>query len=196
MPTMSRIESAFCRSAPWRVFARRIVVPWALQGLKPTGNVLEIGAGSGDMAAQILSIYPDIHITVTDFDDAMVAAARRRLAPFGSRATAQQADANALPFGDNTFDTVLTFIMLHHTVAWEQVLAEAVRVLNVGGTLIGYDLLSVGPSRILHRLEGAPHRLIRRGELQPVLDRLPLADVQLRHNPLLARFSATKRSRA
>lgn len=194
MPTMSRIESAFCRSAPWRVFTRRTVVPWALQGLRPTGRVLEIGAGSGAMAAEICSIYPDIRITVTDFDDAMVAAARQRLAPFGSRVTARQADGNALPFGDNTFDTVLTFIMLHHTVTWEQALAEAVRVLNVGGTLIGYDLLSVGPTRMLHRLEGAPTRLIRRGDLEPVLDKLQLADVRLRHNPLLARFSATKRS--
>nr|VTP04316.1 Demethylrebeccamycin-D-glucose O-methyltransferase [Mycobacterium riyadhense] len=196
MPTMSRIESAFCRSAPWRVFTRRTVVPWALQGLKPTGKVLEIGAGSGAMAAEILSIYPDIHITVTDFDDTMLAAARRRLAPFGSRATARQADANGLPFGDNTFDTVLSFIMLHHTVTWEQALAEAVRVVRAGGTLIGYDLLSVVPTRILHRLEGAPTRLIRRGELEPALDQLPLADVRLRHNPLLVRFSATKRSHA
>lgn len=193
MPAMSRIESAFCRSAPWRFFTRRTVVPWALQGLKPTGKVLEIGAGSGAMAAEILSIYPDIQITVTDFDDAMVDAARRHLDPFGTRATARQADANALPFGDNTFDTVLSFIMLHHTVTWEQALAEAVRVLNVDGTLIGYDLLSVGPTRILHRLEGAPTQLIRRRELDPALDKLPLAGVRLRHNPLLVRFNATKR---
>lgn len=194
MPTMSRIESAFCRSAPWRALTQRTVLPWALQGFKPSGDVLEIGAGSGAMAAGILSIYPDIRITVTDFDDTMVAAARRRLAPFGSRASAQQADANALPFGDNTFDMVLTFIMLHHTVTWEQALAEAVRVLRVGGTLVGYDLLSLGPTRILHRLEGAPHRLISRGELGPALHELPLNDVRLRHNPLLVRFSGTKRT--
>ncbi|KZS57343.1 methyltransferase type 11 [Mycobacterium ostraviense] len=194
MPTMSRIESAFCRSTPWRAFTRRTVLPWALQGLTPAGNVLEIGAGSGAMAAEILSAYPDIRMTVTDFDETMVAAARRRLAPFGSRATALQADANALPFGDNTFDTVLTFIMLHHTVTWEQTLAEAVRVLRPGGGLIGYDLLSLRPTRILHRLEGAPHRLIGHGELGPTLHKLPLNDVHLRHNPLLVRFNGTKSS--
>ncbi|WP_243709822.1 class I SAM-dependent methyltransferase [Mycobacterium marinum] len=191
---MSRIESAFCRSAPWRVATRRLVLPWALQGIEPVGEVLEIGAGSGAMAAEVLLAQPDIRITVTDYDDAMVAAAAQRLAPFGARATARQADATALPFGDNTFDTVLTFIMLHHTVHWEQALAEAVRVLAPGGTLIGYDLLSLWPTRTLHRLEGAPHRLIRRGELQPVLRQLPLNALRLRQHRLLVRFTATKQA--
>ncbi len=54
MPTMSSIESAFCRSAPWRMLTRRIVMPWALQGLTPERHVLEIGArerGDGRRAA-------------------------------------------------------------------------------------------------------------------------------------------------
>ena len=194
MPSMSRIESAFCRSAPWRTVTRA-VLPWVLQGVQPVGEVLEIGAGSGAMAAEILRAHPDTRITVTDYDDAMVAAATQRLAPFGARAIARQADANALPFGDNTFDTALTFIMLHHTISWEQVLAEATRILTPGGTLIGYDLLSSRPTRLLHRLEGAPHRLIRRGELEPVLHQLPIRSSRVRENPLLIRFTATKQAK-
>jgi methylase of polypeptide subunit release factors len=58
MPTMSRFEAAFCRSAPWRFWARRVVLPWALQGIQPDGHVLEIGAGSGAMAAELLAAYP------------------------------------------------------------------------------------------------------------------------------------------
>src|SRR3954463_15021260 len=45
MPTMSRFEATVCRSAPWRLFAGRVVLPWALQGVTPGGDVLEIGAG-------------------------------------------------------------------------------------------------------------------------------------------------------
>ena len=51
MPAMSPFEAAVCRSAPWRLVARRLVLPWALQGIRPQGKVLEIGAGSGAMAA-------------------------------------------------------------------------------------------------------------------------------------------------
>ena len=65
MPTMSRFQSAFCRSAPWRAFARRVVLPWALQGFRPRGDTLEIGAGSDAMAAELLAMYPDVGLTIT-----------------------------------------------------------------------------------------------------------------------------------
>ena len=192
MPTMSRFESFVCRSAPWRVMTRRMALPWAMQGLTPTGAVLEIGAGSGAMAEEVLVAYPNTTMTVTDYDTAMVSAAQRRLTRFGDRAAVQQADANALPFEDDSFDTVLTFIMLHQAVTWEQVLAEAVRVLKPGGTLLGYDLVNGWTARTLHTLEGAPFRLICREDLEPALQRLQLERIRVRQNSLLARFSATK----
>lgn len=196
MPTMSGFESAFCRSAPWRWATRRLVVPWALQGVSLHGNVLEIGAGSGAMATDILATFRDITMTVTDFDDTMVDAAAERLAKYSNRTTIQRADASALPFDEGAFEAVLSFLMLHHTVSWEEVLTEATRVLAPGGTLVGYDLLSRWPARALHRLEGAPHRLIGHDELEPVLKQLPLNSIRVRRGPAgaVVRFSATKRS--
>lgn len=141
MPAMSKFEVATCRSAPWKWFAGRVVLPWGLQGFAPRGEVLEIGAGSGAMAAAVLARYPGVTMTVTDVDDVMVNAAAKRLAGFGDRARVQVADANALPFPDESFDVALSWIMLHHTEDWEQALAELVRVLRPGGHIVGYDLL-------------------------------------------------------
>lgn len=180
MPAMSPFEAAFCRSAPWRLFARRLVLPWALQGVQPTGRVLEIGAGGGAMAAELLALFPDITMCVTDYDDAMVTAAKRRLAPFSDRVECRQADATALPFGDGSFDVVLSWIMLHHTMAWEKALGEATRVLKPGGQLVGYDLLASRPLELLHQVEGAGHLMISAGEMEPVLRSLPLDDVDVR----------------
>jgi ubiquinone/menaquinone biosynthesis C-methylase UbiE len=177
---MSPFEAAFCRSAPWRLFARRLVLPWALQGERPTGQVLEIGAGSGAMAAELLAMFEDIAMCVTDYDAAMVAAAAERLAAFSTRAECRQADATALPFADDSFDTVLSWIMLHHTMAWEQALREAVRVLRPGGRLIGYDLLASRPFELLHQAERASHRMIRPGEIEAAIRSLSVDDVQIR----------------
>jgi hypothetical protein len=80
MPAMSRFECAFCRGAGWRAFAGRVVLPWVLRGERLDGDVLEIGGGSGAMAARLLATHPTLRITVTDYDQAMVAAARTRLA--------------------------------------------------------------------------------------------------------------------
>jgi len=187
VPTMSRLQSAFCRSAPWRSFARRVVLPWALQGFRPEGDVLEIGAGSGAMAAELLTLYPDVRLTVTDFDDEMVAAASARLLPFGDRVTARHADATALPFPDGAFDTVLSWVMLHHTVEWEKALAEAIRVLRPGGQLVGYDLLSTAPLRLLHRDDGDHLRMIRLSEFRAAPRDLPVDQVLL--TPSLAGFT-------
>jgi SAM-dependent methyltransferase len=175
---MSGLQSAFCRSAPWRLVARRGVLPWALRGYEPRGDVLEIGAGSGAMAVELAATHPDIHLTATDVDDAMVDAASARLEPFGDRVTARRADATALPFEDASFDGVLSWVMLHHTVAWERALAEAIRVLRPGGTLVGYDLLSTAPMRLLHRGDDRL-RFIELPELRAGASELPLDDATI-----------------
>ena len=125
MPEMSRFAQVMCRSAPWRLFAGRVVLPWALQGKELHGDVLEIGCGSGAMAAEILRRFPDVRLTATDYDQSMVDVAAERLAPFGPRAEVRQADATSLPFDDASFDAALSFIMLHHVVDWERRLSSS-----------------------------------------------------------------------
>ena len=119
MSEMSMLAEAVCVSPPYRALARWVVLPWALQGLRLTVQALEIGSGSGVMAAQLLRKFPELRIVATDYDPDMVATAARRLAPFGERATVQAVDATSLPFPDDRFDVVLSFAMLHHVVDWE-----------------------------------------------------------------------------
>ncbi|MDR0357942.1 MAG: SAM-dependent methyltransferase, partial [bacterium] len=64
MPVMSAIEGGFCRSAPWRWFARRAVLPWAINDAALVGEVLELGGGSGAMAAAVAQTTPDVRLTV------------------------------------------------------------------------------------------------------------------------------------
>lgn len=180
MPEMSRLERAYCRSAPWRVFARRVVLPWALQGSELRGDVLEIGAGSGAMAEGILEAFPGVRLTATDYDPAMVEMAARRLARFGDRARVQEADATALDFPDAGFDAVLSFIMLHHVMDWERALDEAVRVLRPGGLLVGYDLVASTPAKWLHQAQRERYRLVPPGEFRTTVHDLRLDDVRIR----------------
>jgi hypothetical protein len=59
MPSLSNFEQVVCRSGPWRAFARWVVLPWVLQGRRLRGDVLEVGSGSGAMAAGLLAGAPD-----------------------------------------------------------------------------------------------------------------------------------------
>ena len=159
MPVMSAVESAFCRSSPWRAFARRVVLPWALDDRSLAGDVLEIGAGSGAMAAGAAEAYPAARLTVTDVDPAMVDAARTRLAAHGN-VTVEMASVSALPHDDDSFDAVTSFLMLHHVVHWEEALAEILRVLRPGAMFLGYDLTDTAAARLVHKADRSPHRLI------------------------------------
>jgi ubiquinone/menaquinone biosynthesis C-methylase UbiE len=198
MPTMSRFQAGFCRSRPWRALSGNSVLPWSLQGFEPHGAVLEIGAGSGAMAAELLERFDQPTMTVTDFDYEMVDAASARLAEFGDRVTVRQADATALPFRDGSFDAVLSWVMLHHTVEWDTALAESVRVLRPGGYVVGYDLLSTAPLRLLHRGDGARLRMMRVGELRAIVRDLPIDQAVLTPGlaGLVVRFLLRKRATA
>lgn len=192
MSVMSNIEAAFCRSAPWRGFAGRMVLPWAVRDADIEHEVLEIGGGSGAMAYELLKRRPDIQLTVTDLDPEMVSAAGTRLAPFGPRASVVNADATALQFADNSFDAVCTWLMLHHTIRWPAVLGEIRRVLRPGGSLVGYDLTNSAVARLVHRVDGSEHHLIRPSEMESELRQLQLEGVRVTPavGGLVMRFAA------
>jgi ubiquinone/menaquinone biosynthesis C-methylase UbiE len=164
MPVMSAAEHSSCRSALWRSFAGHVVLPWALQGLEPSGQLLELGSGTAAMAAGTAARYPDVHVTATDLDPAMVRTAATRLARY-QNATAEQADVSRLPFADDSFDVVTSFLMLHHVGDWHQGLKQVYRVLRPGGTFVGYDFTDTFVARAIHIPDRSPYRLLRPGDL-------------------------------
>ncbi len=117
MPSMSAVERTFCRNPLWGGFARKAVLPWALQGVEPAGELLELGSGSGAMAAGTAQTFPGLKVTVTDIDPAMVRAARQRLRSH-AQITVAEADATDLPFDEGRFDVVASYLMLHHVIEW------------------------------------------------------------------------------
>ena len=131
---------------------------------------------------------------MTDFDEAMVAAADARLARFADRANVRQADAARLPFPDGGFDAVVSF---HHAAPRDRLQAA----LGEGGPgaaprwrALGYDLVASRPARWLHQAEGARHRLMAAGELRDRLAAVPVEAVRLRPGlaGLAVRFTARR----
>ena len=185
MPAMSQLESLLLRSAPWRAFATRAVLPWALGDERLDGDALEVGSGSGAMAAALLDRFLALRLTATDVDPQMVLAAGRRLARYGDRATVALADASRLPFDDGSFDVAVSVLMLHHVGDWEQALRELVRVVKPGGRVIGCDMIH---SRFLNWSERAfgsgDERLIKPSEFTQEVARLGLRGWHAERGPL------------
>lgn len=104
--------------------------------------VLEVGPGPGHLAVRILEAVPSARWTGLDIDPAMVAAAQDRLdrAGLGARASCVEGDVAALPFGDASFDLVISSLSVHHWPDAAAGFAQVRRVLRPGGTALAYDL--------------------------------------------------------
>lgn len=130
--------------------------PWACS--RAVGRTLEVAIGTG----LNLSHYPrGAHLTGVDLTPEMLALARRRSADLGVSVALTEGDAQALPFADTSFDTVLCTYAMCSVPDERATVLEMRRVLKPGGRLILVDHIrsSVLPLYWLQRLmELAPSR--------------------------------------
>jgi ubiquinone/menaquinone biosynthesis C-methylase UbiE len=99
-----------------------------------TGRVLEVGGGTGANLPHYGSGVESL--TITEPEPPMLSRLRRRLSEEGSEADVVQAPAEHLPFGDGSFDTVVSTLVLCGVEDQSRALREARRVLKPGGRLL------------------------------------------------------------
>ncbi|MGA9040165.1 MAG: class I SAM-dependent methyltransferase [Terriglobales bacterium] len=97
------------------------------RGLK----VLEVGVGMG--ADYLEWLKAGAQATGVDLSSASLDRARRRCELAGFKPDLRVADAESLPFPDNTFDVVYSYGVMHHSPDTSQCFREARRVLKPGG---------------------------------------------------------------
>jgi SAM-dependent methyltransferase len=91
--------------------------------------VLDLGSGPGDGSALLADA--GAIVDGVDFSSRMVAVARQR----HPRIQFHEADAEHLPFGNGTFDAVVSNCVVHHLARPAAVFEEVSRVLVPGGRL-------------------------------------------------------------
>lgn len=96
-------------------------------------DVLEIGVGLG--TDFIRFARAGARVTGVDLTERGVELADRRLKLEGLHGKVLVADAEALPFGESSFDRVYSWGVMHHTPDTQQAVREAIRVLRPGGEL-------------------------------------------------------------
>jgi len=127
----------------------------ALGGAIPTfGRSLEVGAGTGYFSLHLLMAGVVGAATCTDISPGMVDVLRGNADRLGLQVDARVADAEALPFADESFDLVVGHAVLHHLPDLQQAFSEFFRVLRPGGAVV----FAGEPSRYGDRLAGVPKR--------------------------------------
>jgi ubiquinone/menaquinone biosynthesis C-methylase UbiE len=98
------------------------------------GRVLEIGGGTGANLPHYGEAVESL--VLTEPEPAMLRRLQRKTSEGASNATVVQAPAEALPFEDDSFDTVVSTLVLCGVEDQVRSLQEARRVLRPGGKLL------------------------------------------------------------
>src|SRR5262249_39622542 len=115
---------------------------------------LEVGAGTGYFSLNLLRAGLVRDATCTDISPGMVRALRANAERLGLRVRTARADAESLPFAEQSFDLVVGHAVLHHLPDLERAFGEFHRVLGPGGRIV----FAGEPSRVGDRLAALPKR--------------------------------------
>ncbi len=107
--------------------------------LEPGQKVLDLAGGTGDLTEKMSPIVgKDGQVVLSDINQKMLDKARERLIDSGIIGNVEYVQANAedLPFADNTFDCVTMAFGLRNVTDKDKALHSIHRVLKTGGKLL------------------------------------------------------------
>nr|WP_243469385.1 bifunctional demethylmenaquinone methyltransferase/2-methoxy-6-polyprenyl-1,4-benzoquinol methylase UbiE [Bermanella marisrubri] len=108
-------------------------------GVRKGDSVLDIAGGTGDLTMKFSDLVgPEGRVVLADINESMLRVGRDRLLDKGYSGNIEcvQANAESLPFDDNSFDVITMAFGLRNVTDKDQALREFNRVLKPGGRLL------------------------------------------------------------
>ncbi|MGH3437861.1 MAG: class I SAM-dependent methyltransferase [Sciscionella sp.] len=102
----------------------------------PYSRAMELGSGTGFFLLNLMQGGVAAKGSVTDLSPGMVRVALRNAENLGLDVDGRVADAETIPYQDNTFDLVVGHAVLHHIPDVRRAMREILRVLKPGGKFV------------------------------------------------------------
>jgi demethylmenaquinone methyltransferase/2-methoxy-6-polyprenyl-1,4-benzoquinol methylase len=110
-----------------------------LAQLPPQSRLLDLGAGTGDLAREVLYRHPDNRVVAADFTLEMMRVGKARHADGQAQMNWTAADALRLPFPSGSFDAVVSGFLMRNVSDVRTCLQEQYRLLRNGGRIVILD---------------------------------------------------------
>lgn len=107
---------------------------FSLGSVEPGESVLDVGCGTGNYLVDLAE--RGAWVVGVDSSQNMLEIAKSKLSKTGYAFQLQLAEAETLPFGDNTFDLALSVLSLEFVNSPQDAVSEMFRVIRPGGRLV------------------------------------------------------------
>ena len=111
---------------------RKMVIK--LARMTNNASLLDLGTGTGDLAREALTQFPQARVTAADFTLQMM-----RVGKKNGSLNFSTADALHLPFNNSAFDAVISGFLMRNVINLDKAIEEQYRVLKNGGRIVILD---------------------------------------------------------
>lgn len=170
----------FARAARrWREDDAEAFARFLRPSLQPRGRLLDLGGGTGALAALLARVVP-CTVTVVDSSPPML-----RYAADLAGVEPVLSDATALGFADGAFDAALVCEAFHHMPEREAVAREIARVVRAGGAVVIAEQDAGARSThivsLVERMLGEPAGFMRPTDLERLMAKAGVPGSTQRH---------------
>jgi demethylmenaquinone methyltransferase/2-methoxy-6-polyprenyl-1,4-benzoquinol methylase len=126
--------------------------------LSPGDRMLDLGAGTGDLAFETMTSVPGVSVVAGDFTLQMMQAGKQD--PERVSIIWSGMDALHLPFDDECFDAVVSGFLMRNVIDLAAAMAEQYRLLHPGGRIVVLDTTRPQPNPVTPLVRFHMHTVI------------------------------------
>lgn len=122
---------------PFKILRKKVIA--RINKLNPTGRLLDVGCGSGNLIVQIADKFPNLELIGLDISAEILDRAKMRADEKQKEIDFKEGSVEKLPFSDDHVDFIVSTLSLHHWINPQKAFQEIYRVLKKGGIALIFD---------------------------------------------------------
>lgn len=136
-PEVAKAFEKMTNFLPFKILRKKIL--GRINKLNPSGRLLDIGCGSGNLIVQIAEKFPHLELVGIDISAEMLKRAKMRANEKQKEIELKEGSVEKLPFSDEYADFIVSTLSLHHWSNPQNAFQEIYRVLKKDGVGLIFD---------------------------------------------------------
>ncbi len=138
-PEVAKAFEKMTNFLPFKLLRRKVIS--RLKKFNPSGKLVDIGCGSGNLIIQIAEKLPKLNLVGVDISSEILELAKKRAIEkkVDNKVEFKNGTVENLPFPNNSVDFIISTFSLHHWLNPIKAFKEIYRILKESGTFLIFD---------------------------------------------------------